>query len=396
MMEGLMRWIRGTARVRVSGDTARFVSVLVRSGISPLEMIAQEDGIQLLIRARQFRRLHPIKLRTHTKVRLLEKRGLPFWVMHTLHRPGLPTGVLLGMILYVWLSGFYWCVEIAGDAPYSKTEIMAAAEESGIFIGAKKNGVDLPTAANHFIRILPEISWASFNSEGSTITLEFHAAETKSEGVDHSGAYDIVASRDGLVKKIAAQSGTVLVQVGSAVEEGQTLVSGITVIGNPWDPNQEVRHLLSHARAEIIAETRHTFTASCPLQVQSERETETGVRKMLYVLGLRIPLSLQGAPEGEVTARDREQLILLDTAMPVWVETQRCGTLQTVTVEFSQEEALRRAKEKVRLLQENYLGETGKILSEEITNSIQDGVVYVTARCVIEENIAREAAMNGE
>ena len=396
MMEGLMRWIRGTARVQVSGDTARFISVLVRSGISPMEIAAGEDGVQLLVRARQFRKLHPVKLRTHALGRLLEKRGLPFLIQHALRRPGLPTGLLLGMSLYVWLSGFYWCVEIAGDAPYSKTEIMAAAEESGVFIGAEKENVDLPVAANRFIRSLPEISWASFNSEGCIVTLEFHAAEKKSEGVDHSGAYDIVASRDGLIKKIAAQSGTVLVQVGSAVEEGQTLVSGVTVIGDPWDPNQEVRHLLSHARAEVIAETRHTFTASCPLRIKSERETETGTRKMLYVLGLRIPISLRGAPEGDITARDREQLVLLNTALPVWVETQRCGTLETVALEFTEEEALRRAKEKVRILQENYLGKTGTILSEEITHSVQDGVVYATAHCVIEEDIAREIAMNGE
>ena len=214
MMEKLMRWLRGTAQVRVSGDTARFISVLVRSGLSPLEMIPREDGLELLLRARQFRKLHPVKLRTGTKVRLLEKRGLPFLARRALKRPGLATGILVGMTLYVWLSGFYWCVEIAGDAPYAKSEILAAAEESGIFIGAKKADIDLPTAANHFIRTLPEVSWASFNSEGCTVTLEFHAAETKAEGVDHSGAYDVVASRAGLVKKIAAQSGTVLVQAG--------------------------------------------------------------------------------------------------------------------------------------------------------------------------------------
>lgn len=395
MMEKLMRWLRGTARVRVSGDTARFISVLVRSGISPLEMTPREDGLELLLRARQFRKLHPVKLRTGTKVRLLEKRGLPFLARRALKRPGLATGILVGMTLYVWLSGFYWCVEIAGDAPYAKSEILAAAEKSGIFIGAKKADIDLPTAANHFIRTLPEVSWASFNSEGCTVTLEFHAAETKAEGVDHSGAYDVVASRAGLVKKIAAQSGTVLVQAGSAVEEGQTLVSGVTVIGNPWDPEQEVRHLLSHARAEVIAETRHTFTASCPLKMETQRETETGERKMLYVLGLRIPLSLQGAVEGEITAREKESLVLLDTALPVWIETQRCGAYETVEVEFTIEEAQRRAEEKVRLLQENYLGKTGKILSEDVSVSVRDGAVYVTARCVIEEDIAREVAMNG-
>lgn len=396
MTEKWMRWVRGTAKVRVMGDTARFINIMVRSGISPLEMTAGEGSVELLIRARQFKRLHAVKLRTHTKVRLLEKRGLPFLLLRGVRRPGFAVGAVLGVCLYLWLSGFYWCVEVAGEAPYSKTEILSAARESGVFIGAKKAGVDLPAAAQQFMGSLPNVSWTGFNSAGCTVTLEFHAGEMRAEGVDDSGAYDVVAARDGLVKQITAQDGTVLVQVGSAVKEGQVLVSGVAVIGDPWDPTQEVRHLLSHARAQVIAETRHTFTASCPLTVRTVREKETGVRRMLYVLGLRIPLSFGGAPEGEITADSRKELVLLGKTLPVWVQTQRCGTKETVTVTFTAEEAERRAKEKVRLLQENYLGGEGKILSEEITCTEKDGEVFVTARCVVEEDIAREVAMNGE
>lgn len=396
MTEKWMRWVRGTAKVRVMGDTARFINIMVRSGISPLEMTAGEGNVELLIRARQFKHLHAVKLRTHTKVRLLEKRGLPFLLLRGVRRPGFAVGAVLGVCLYLWLSGFYWCVEIAGEAPYAKTEILSAARESGVFIGAKKAGVDLPAAAQQFMGSLPNVSWASFNSAGCTVTLEFHAGEMRAEGVDDSGTYDVVAARDGLVKQITAQNGTVLVQVGSAVKEGQVLVSGVAVIGDPWDPTQEVRHLLSHARAQVIAQTRHTFTASCPLTVQTVREKETGVRRMLYVLGLRIPLSFGGAPEGGVTADSRKELVLLGKTLPVWVQTQRCGTMENITVTFTAEEAERRAKEKVRLLQENYLGGEGKILSEEITCTEMDGEVFVTARCVVEEDIAREVAMNGE
>ena len=62
------------------------------------------------------------------------------------------------------------------------------------------------------------------------------------------------------------------------------LVSGITEIGDPYG-EEPVRRLLSHARATVIAETRHTFTASCPLELETVRETDTGTRRALYVLG---------------------------------------------------------------------------------------------------------------
>ena len=396
MIEKLTRWVCGTARIRVWGDTARFIRIMVRSGVSPLEMIPEEESLQVLIRAKQFKELHAVKLRTHTKIRLLKKSGVPFLLNRFFHRPGFAAGLFIGICLYAWLSGFYWCVEIAGEAPYSKTEILTAAKASGVFVGAKKEAVDLPVSAKRFVRDLPEIAWASFNSEGCTVTLDFLAGEKRKDGVDDTGAYDVVAKRDGLVQKIIAEEGSVLVQVGSAVKEGQVLVSGAAAITDPWDRTKAIRYLFSHARAKVIAQTRHTFTARCPLQTEAVREKETGERRMLQILFWCIPLSFRGTPEGEITAYERKPLVLHGKALPVWVETQRCGIKETETVSFTAEEAQRRAQEKVRALQENYLGEDGVLLSEEITCKEKDGYIYVTAKCVLEEDIAREAAMNGE
>lgn len=226
--------------------------------------------------------------------------------------------------------------------------------------------------------------------------LDFLSGEKRKEGVDDTGAYDVVAKRDGLVQKIIAEEGSVLVQVGSAVKEGQVLVSGAAAITDPWDRTKAIRYLFSHARAQVIAQTRHTFTARCPLRTEVVREKETGERRMLQVLFWCIPISLRGTPEGEITARDRKSLVLHGKVLPVWIETQRCAIKETVTVSFTAEEAQRRAREEVRALQANYLDENGKLLSEEIICKEKGGYVYVTAKCVLEEDIAQEAAMNGE
>ena len=395
MMEKIMRRVSGTALVYVSGDTTRFVNILIRSGISPLAMRTEKDHLELLIRARQFRKLHAIKIRTHVRVRLIEKRGLPFVLRRIRKRPGLPIGVTLAAALYIWLSGFYWCVDIIGEAPYPKSEIITAAEKSGVFIGAAKKNIDLPTAANAFILDLPKISWASFNSDGCSVELDFRPAKVKAEAPGKTGAYDIAAKHDGLIRGIAAQGGRVLVEVGSAVKAGQTLVSGVTVIGDPWDPEQEVRHLLSHSRAEIYAETLHTFTAACPLTEKVRRETSVGERKMLYVLGMKVPFDFQGAKFQDKNILKKSQLAILGTELPVWIETQRYVTTEWVNTSYTTEQAQRRALEKVRVLQENYLGETGEILAEEIRFSEKNGVVYAISDCTLLENIAVEVPMGG-
>ena len=395
MMEKLSRWLLGTATARVTGDTTRFLNILVRSGVTPLVIQREEDALLVTVRAKQYKRLHSVKRRTGARVRLAHRSGGPFVLRQMGKRPGLLVGTAVGIALFWWLSGFYWCVSFAGEVPFSASEIRQAAAESGVYIGASRKKTDLATAERELILKMPELSWVSYNSDGCAITLQMRPVLDKAEGADHSGAYDIVAAGSGKVTKITAQTGTVLVQVGSAVEAGQVLVSGVTVIGDPWDPERPVRHLLSHARAEILAETRHTFTAMCPLRAESYREREIGVRKVLYVLGLRFPLSLRGAPPGEITASEIKPLVLLGVTLPVWVETQRVAENVPVTVEYTEEEARLRAAEKVRQLQENYLGDRGRVLSEEMEFTLRDGVVYAAAHCVLEEDIAKEVSMSG-
>ena len=184
-----------------------------------------------------------------------------------------------------------------------------------------------------------------------------------------------------------------LVKVGSACAAGQVLVSGITQVGDPYDPEYNpVRCFYTRARAEILAETQRTFTASCPLSTETVRETDLGTQRALYILGVRVPLSLSGAPKGQ-TAYTRTPFVLQGHTLPLWVETVRVYEEENVPVTFTEEEAQRRALENLHQLQKLALGEDGRVLTENITYQTKNGAVYVTSRCVCLENIAQEAPL---
>ena len=55
MTEKIARWAFGTATARVSGDTARFMNVAVKSGIVPLKIDRQGESLLLTVRAKQYR-----------------------------------------------------------------------------------------------------------------------------------------------------------------------------------------------------------------------------------------------------------------------------------------------------------------------------------------------------
>ena len=392
-MKKITHWVLGTATARVSGDTARFMNIAVKTGLRPIRL--QKDGKDVLftLYAKDYKKLHKIKQRTHARVKLAEKSGFPFRFRRMLRRPGLLLGTALGVALMLFLSGFYWEMTISGeDIPYAESEILAAAKRVGVYIGAPRS-TDTALASVALLEELPELSWASFNTEGCTVQLELRTSVTKAEGAKHDGTGDIVASRAGLIHSITAQNGTVLVKVGSACAAGQVLVSGITQVGDPYDPEYNpVRCFYTRARAEILAETQRTFTAFCPLSTETVRETDLGTQRALYILGVRVPLSLSGAPQGQ-TAYTRTPFVLQEHTLPLWVETVRVYEEETVPVTFTEEEAQRRALENLHQLQKLALGEDGRVLTENITYQTKDGAVYVTSRCVCLENIAQEAPL---
>lgn len=392
-MKKITHWVLGTATARVSGDTARFMNIAVKTGLRPIRL--QKDGKDVLftLYAKDYKKLHKIKQRTHARVKLAEKSGFPFRFRRMLRRPGLLLGTALGVALMLFLSGFYWEMTISGeDIPYAESEILAAAKRVGVYIGAPRS-TDTALASVALLEELPELSWASFNTEGCTVQLELRTSVTKAEGAEHDGTGDIVASRAGLIHSITAQNGTVLVKVGSACAAGQVLVSGITQVGDPYDPEYNpVRYFYTRARAEILAETQRTFTASCPLSTETVRETDLGTQRALYILGVRVPLSLSGAPKGQ-TAYTRTPVVLQEHTLPLWVETVRVYEEKAVPVTFTEEEAQRRALENLHQLQKLALGEDGRVLTENITYQTKDGAVYVTSQCVCLENIAQEAPL---
>lgn len=392
-MKKITHWVLGTATARISGDTARFMNIAVKTGLRPIRL--QKDGKDVLftLYAKDYKKLHKIKQRTHARVKLAEKSGFPFRFRRMLRRPGLLLGTALGVALMLFLSGFYWEMTISGeDIPYAESEILAAAKRVGVYIGAPRS-TDTALASVALLEELPELSWASFNTEGCTVQLELRTSVTKAEGAEHDGTGDIVASRAGLIHSITAQNGTVLVKVGSACAAGQVLVSGITQVGDPYDPEYNpVRCFYTRARAEILAETQRTFTASCPLSTETVRETDLGTQRALYILGVRVPLSLSGALKGQ-TAYTRTPFVLQGHTLPLWVETVRVYEEETVPVTFTEEEAQRRALENLHQLQKLALGEDGRVLTENITYQTKDGAVYVTSRCVCLENIAQEAPL---
>lgn len=94
MTEKIQRFIRGYVRIRVrTVSYDRFLNICCPStvftyGISP----QKENAYELNISIKDFRKLRPLARKTGAHIRIVKKRGLPFWLFRNRHRESLCSG----------------------------------------------------------------------------------------------------------------------------------------------------------------------------------------------------------------------------------------------------------------------------------------------------------------
>jgi hypothetical protein len=94
------------------------------------------------------------------------------------------------------------------------------------------------------------------------------------------GFSSIVASCDGIVRRLTVYKGTAVCTVGQAVEKGQLLVSGYTDCG--------LKILATGAQAEVFADTNRTLTAITPAQIRFRREIESQYTRYSLQIGKKL------------------------------------------------------------------------------------------------------------
>ena len=82
-----LRWLRGTVTFLITGAfSERLVNLCIRSRLPVWGVSRRKDGLIAHTYARQYRRLRPMARASRTKIRVRERRGLPFWQYRYRHR----------------------------------------------------------------------------------------------------------------------------------------------------------------------------------------------------------------------------------------------------------------------------------------------------------------------
>ena len=224
----LLNLILGYIRVEVEGYyIERFINICTSKKI-PIWNLKREKGVKLYLNIgiNDFKRLSEVSRKTKCKVKIKNKRGIPF-ILKKYKKRKLFIILLIILISIIYASSKYvWNIEYEVEENKKIENIEKDIEELGIKIGIKKSKIDTDKIINEIRLKRDDISWMGIEIKGTNLKVKLVKSDEKPNLVNGTDYCNIVATKNGIIEKIIAQNGTAVVKQGDVVKEGDILIAG--------------------------------------------------------------------------------------------------------------------------------------------------------------------------
>lgn len=227
-MVRLLRLLRGYVIFSVTGSyPEKFINICTYNGVSVWGVKSREGVVYCCTMASNYKTIRKLSHRTSAKIRVKNKKGLPFILHRNRNRSGLLIGAVLFLAIMKLLSLFVWTFDISGSQNVSYNQAKEVMEQVGIYEGVYGKFESLNNIRNKAMILLGDVSWLSLNIDGSHGEITIEDSVQKGDIVDKSTPVNIKAKCDAQILRVDAYSGAAVVQSGDAVVKGNLLISGV-------------------------------------------------------------------------------------------------------------------------------------------------------------------------
>jgi similar to stage IV sporulation protein len=210
--------------------------------------------------ASDFVRIKPIVKKTNTKVKVLNKKGLPFYVPFFKRYWIFFALFFTAIILLMYSHNFIWAIEYVGNVQISDDELNDFVASENIYYGIRKKNIDCDIEEKNIRDKFSNVIWTSVYFEGTKLFISLKENEKSDPVIAKVQGSDIVASEEGTIVSILVRNGVANVKVGDTVEAGQVLVSGSVPIYN--EEQEIIDYQIYDADADIYIQTIEEYNLS--------------------------------------------------------------------------------------------------------------------------------------
>lgn len=281
----ILRYILGYVNFRAFGGFSdRFLNLCTNNGI-PLWNISNVKGnISASTTINGYLSIRKSARKSGMKLKVLEKKGLIFFLKRNKIRVGILIGTLVFACITVILSQFIWSISLVGNINLEQDYLMEAFEKYGIKISAPLKILDDKDIAQKVVSEIEELSWASVNRKGTSVVIEVREKTQAPESYDDETPTNLIASEDGVIISIDSLYGVEEVKVGSAVTKVDLLISGVV---SHADGKENFIHADGYVKA--LVKYKQNFSSD---NFVTYKQLSEKTRKSLFFFGIKIPLGM--------------------------------------------------------------------------------------------------------
>ena len=378
-------YILGYLRINVEGYfIERFINNCLNNGIF-LWIIKRKKSTNLVcnISISEFKKIKEILKKNRCKVKILKKKGLPFFINKYKKRKIFLVFLLIIFTIIITLSNFIWNINIEGLEKIDKSELMQVLNENGLYTGKSKIGLDTKEIINQIRLDRDDIAWIGIELKGTNAVVKVVEADSKPEIINEEEYCNIVATKDGVITKIKAQNGTPLVKEGNLVRKGTVLVAG-------WFEGKYTGTRYVHANGEVQAKVWYTQTEKVYLKEQKKEETGEVENKYSVKINnfqINFNKTLSKFEKYDTIEETKKLKLFSNFYLPIEMVKTTYKEYKDTEIEYTLEEAknigIERAKEKLDAQIEN----TNNITDEQINVKENNDFVEVEVIYEVEEDI---------
>lgn len=284
MLVQLFRFFQGCIKIKISGNSLeRFLNLCRNKRIVMWKLEVMEDAYSMYVHASDFKLMKPCAKKTKTKIRILERKGIPFFLFQYRKRKLFFFGILVCCFLIYCSTFFVWDITFVGNSSITDEVLEEYLHSQSVYEGMQKKRLDCMQIAKDLRIAFENITWVSASIDGTKLKIEIKEKLQTAEDTAEEEPCDIIAKESGQIVSIVTRNGTPLVRVGDMVEKGDVLVSGSIDIQN--DARETVSRNYVRADADIILERTMEYQNECTQPYK--KKIYTGKKRFCVFLKIR-------------------------------------------------------------------------------------------------------------
>ena len=230
--------------------------------------------VVLEVRLSDYGQISKLAKKVDTKIKIVNRQGLSFFLIKIKNRFALLLGVILFVSLIYYLSSFVWNIDISTENYISPYELRHQIANFGVKPGLRKKNIDVYDIENKLTRSNDEIMWVRARIEGVKLKVDIIERQSPPIIISNLTPSNLIASKDGIIVRVYTSEGTAIVENGDMIQKGDLLVKG--------EQGKEGSVYPVHAQGEVIAKTFYEEIKEVPLYNKSRVKTGNSIRN-LYI-----------------------------------------------------------------------------------------------------------------